>query len=276
MRDMRVGAMYYYRTNRDQLGVRNRAVPSTAYTPFTATIPNGPNGPTTMTVYNLNPAFNGLQNNILDNDPYLDTKYTGVEFTANKRFSRNWQMVAGLTIGKNTGGLNSGGTNPGQTDQATLGGFSGGDLNDPNNTRFSNGIIGNDSEIALRVSGSYRLPGSVDLAGSLISNSGYPYVSTYSLSRAAAAPAVALTRASQTVFLSQRGDERYDAVTMVDLRLSRPIKFGTRQFVPQLDIFNIGNASTVVRYNPGVGATYLAPGEILAPRIIRVGFSVDF
>jgi len=276
MRDMRVGAMYYYRTNRDQLGVRNLAVPTSAYTPFNATIPGGPNGATTLTVYNLNPAFNGLQNNILDNDPYLDTKYTGIEFTANKRFSRNWQMVAGLTIGKNTGGLNSGGTNPGQTDSATLAGFSGGDLNDPNNTRFSNGIIGNDSEVAFRLSGSYRLPWSIDLAGSLISNSGYPYVSTYSLSRAAAAPTVNLTRASQTVFLSERGEERYPSVTMVDLRISRPIKFGTRQFNPQLDIFNIGNAATVVRYNPSVGSTYLAPGEILAPRIIRVGFSIDF
>src|SRR6185436_18590188 len=210
MRDMRVGAMYYYRTNRDQLGVRNLAVPSSAYTPFTATIPGGPNGATTMTVYNLNSAFNGLQNNILDNDPYLDTKYTGIEFTANKRFS-----------------------------------------------------------------GSYRLPWSVDLAGSLISNSGYPYVSTYSLSRAAAAPTVNLTRASQTVFLSQRGEERYPSVTMVDLRISRPIKFGSRQFNPQLDIFNIGNAATVVRYNPSLGSTYLAQGEILAPRIIRVGFSID-
>jgi hypothetical protein len=276
MRDMRVGAMYYYRTNRDQLAVRNRAVPTSAYTPFTTTIPGGPNGATTMTVYNLNPAFNGRQDNILDNDPYLDTKYTGVEFTANKRLSRNWQMVAGLTIGKNTGGLNSGGTNPGQSDAATIAGFAGGDLNDPNNTRFSNGIIGNDSEVAFRLSGSYRLPKSIELAGTLISNSGYPYVSTYSVTRASVAPAVNLTRASQTVFLSQRGEERYDAVTMVDLRISRPIKFGTRTYNPQLDIFNVGNAATVVRYNPAVGGTYLLPGEILAPRIIRVGFSVDF
>jgi carboxypeptidase family protein/TonB-dependent receptor-like protein len=276
MRDMRVGAMYYHRTNKDQLGVRNRAVPTTAYIPFTTTIPNGPNGATSATVYNLNPAFNGLQNNILDNDPYLDTKYQGVEFTANKRFSRNWQMVAGLTFGKNTGGLNAGGTSSGQTDVATVGGFAGGDLNDPNNTRYSNGIIGNDSEVAFRLSGSYQLPGQVSLAGTLISNSGYPYVSTYSVTRASVAPAVNLTRASQTVFLSERGEERYDAVTMVDLRISRPIKFGTRQINPQLEIFNIGNASTIVRYNPAVGSTYLAPGEILAPRIIRVGFSIDF
>src|SRR3954469_17498450 len=129
MKDMRVGAMFYYRTNRDQIGLRNIAVPTSAYTAFTVTVPNGPGGtlanpkPTTATVYNLQPAFNGLQNNVIDNQPYLDTVYKGVEFTANKRFSNRWQMVAGLTIGKNTGGLNS------ATGQS-LG--SGNDLNDPN------------------------------------------------------------------------------------------------------------------------------------------------
>ena len=72
------------------------------------------------------------------------------------------------------------------------------------------------------------------------------------------------------------GDERFDAVTMVDLRLSRAFHLGARRIVPQFDIFNIGNAATVVALNTGVGATYLAPAEIVAPRIIRVGFSIDF
>ncbi|MEZ5418816.1 MAG: TonB-dependent receptor [Vicinamibacterales bacterium] len=39
---IRVGAMFFYRTNRKQLGVRNEAVPSSAYTPFQITIPTGP------------------------------------------------------------------------------------------------------------------------------------------------------------------------------------------------------------------------------------------
>ena len=55
-----------------------------------------------------------------------------------------------------------------------------------------------------------------------------------------------LTRASQTVPLSQRGDERLPNVTLVDLRISRPFKFGSRSITPQLDIFNITNAATVV------------------------------
>jgi len=268
----RFGAMFYYRTNRKQFGQRNTAVPTSAYTPFTFTVPNGPGGtvanpkPTTVTVYNLAPALASAQNNIRDNDAFLDTNYKGVEFTVNKRFSRKWQMVAGLTLGKNEGGP----TAPGSFTNST-------DLNDPNVTLYSKGIIGNDSEVALRVSGSYELPKGINLAGSLISNSGYPYVSTFSVTRALAATAgVALTRASQSVFLSQRGDERFDAVTMVDLRVSRPFRFAGRKFTPQVDFFNIGNANTIVNSTVAVGAQYLAPAEILAPRIVRVGFSFDF
>jgi hypothetical protein len=41
-------------------------------------------------------------------------------------------------------------------------------------------------------------------------------------------------------------------------------------------IFNLANASTVVSLNNSVGGTYLEPREIISPRIIRVGFSIDF
>jgi hypothetical protein len=263
---VRIGAMYYYRTNRDQIGQRNVAVPSSAYTPFTVTVPNGPGGtlqnpkPTTVTVFNLAPSLVSANNTVRDNEPYLDTEYNGLEFTATKRFTQRWQMQAGFTVGKNTGGTTNGS-----------------DLNDPNVTLYPTGIIGNDSELAFRLSGSYRLPWDVSLAGALVSNNGYPYVSNYSVSRAqAAAAGVSLTRASQTVVLSERGDERYPNVTMADLRLSRTFRFGTRRITPQADFFNLTNADATVSHNTTVGTTYLLPQEILAPRIIRLGFSIDF
>jgi hypothetical protein len=260
MRDMRVGVMFYYRTNRDQLGVRNTAVPSDSYTQHTINIPANPTGTTAVTLYNLRPDLASATNNIRDNQSYLDTDYRGVEFTAAKRFTNRWQMVAGLTLGRNKGGLNQGT-----------------DLNDPNNTIFPRGIIGNDSEVALRLSGSYRMWGDINVAGSLIANNGYPRVTTYQVTRAfAATQGVTLTRASQTVPLSVRGDERYDDVKMVDVRFSRPFRFGGRRFAPQLDLFNITNASTIVNRTNAIGNAYLTPVEILAPRIIRVGFSMDF
>jgi hypothetical protein len=92
---------------------------------------------------------------------------------------------------------------------------------------------------------------------------------------AMASQGITLTRSTQTITLSQRGDERYPSVTMADVRISRSFRFEDR-FVPQLDIFNIGNASSVVSYNTAVGSTYMEPREILSPRIIRVGFSLNF
>jgi hypothetical protein len=269
---VRVGAMFYYRTNRNQIGQVNTLQPSSAYTEHTITIPNGPGGtvqnpqPATGVVYNISAAANAQGLNLRDNVDYLNTTYKGVEFTATKRFSQRWQMQAGFTVGKNEGGVNAVG---GQSNTN--------DLNDPNNTRFPNGIIGNDSETALRVSGSYELPGRVNLAGSMIANNGYPYISTYNLTRAVAATqGIALTRASQTILLSERGDERYGNVTMFDVRLSRSFRFGSRSFQPQIDFFNIGNADTTVAHAVAVGPNYLLPNEILAPRIIRVGFSLNF
>jgi hypothetical protein len=264
---VRVGAMFYYRSNRDQLGNRNTAVPTTAYTPFTVTVPNGPGGtvanpkPTTVTVYNLAPALVSANATVRDNQSYLDTDYKGVEFTATKRFSARWQMQAGLTFGRNRGGTTNGG-----------------DLNDPNVTLYPEGIIGNDSERAFRISGSYRLPGDITLAGSMLSNNGYPFQTTYAVSRAVATAAgVSLTRSSQSVVLSERGEERLPNVTMFDIRLSRPFRFGAgRSFQPQIDIFNVANADTVTSQTNAVGSAYLRPGAILSPRIIKVGFSLNF
>ena len=267
--DMRVGVMYYHRTNRNQVGEVNTAVPSSFYTPITVNIPNGPNGPTTATVYNLSsPSYISLSNLVFDNESYLDTNYNGVEITASKRMSHRWQMLAGLTIGQNKGGTNASGTSTGQTVSAAA------DLNDPNNTVFPTGVVGYDSKVAFRLSGSYILPYDITMAGGLISNGGFPYASTYAVTRALVP---SLVRSSQTVFLSDRGAERYPAVSMLDMRFSRAFHFaGSRQIVPQVDLFNIFNASTITGLNPAVGSTYLVPNGIVSPRIVRIGFSVDF
>ena len=259
--DMRVSVTYYYRANRDQLGVRNTALPPGAYTEATITVPNGPGGtvasPKPMTTVVFNPSSTAATN-VRDNEREFDTEYQGVEFTASKRFSNRWQMVAGLTIGRNEGGL-------------------GGDLNDPNQTIYRRGIIGNDSKFGFRLSGSYQAWKDITIAGSLVSNQGYPYVSTYNLTRAGAATqGITLTRASQNITLSQRGDERLPTVTLADIRISRAFQIGSRKIVPTLDIFNIANVSTVVSLNNSVGGTYLEPREIISPRIIRVGFAIDF
>jgi carboxypeptidase family protein/TonB-dependent receptor-like protein len=271
MKDMRVGAMYYHRTNRDQIGTRNLAVPTSAYSPVTVNVPNGPNGPTTAVVYNLSPAFFGgaFQNNVVDNQPYLDTTYDGVELTASKRFSHHWQMVTGLTIGKNKGGLNFSPSSGAASGQSATN-----DLNDPNNTLFSNGIVGNDSKVAFRLSGSYQAPGAITIAGSLISNNGFPVVSTFTVPKALSG---SVTRATQSVLLSARGDERLPNVTLVDIRVSRAFAFGQgRRIMPTFDLYNVGNSAAIVSLTSAVGPTYRNATAIVSPRIARIGLSINF
>ncbi len=272
MKDMRVGVMYYHRTNRNQIGIRNDVVPSSFYTPITVNIPNGPGGtvasprPTTATVYNLSSAsYLSLSNLVIDNQPYLDTKYDGVEFTANKRMSNHWYAVAGFTYGQNKGGLNA---SSGQSTATTA------ELNDPNNVSFTNGIVGNDSAWALRVSGGYQFPLAINLSAALVANQGYPYVTTFAVTRALVPT---LVRTTQTVFLTDRGDERLPNVTQLDLSLSRPFHFGGgRRFEPRIDIFNVTNSNTATSITSSIGGSYLAPTAIISPRIARIGFSINF
>ena len=253
MRDVRVGLMYYHRTNRNNVGSFNVAVPSSAYVPVEVTNPLGG----TATVYNLNASYVGKQDNVRMATPLLDTDYDGVELTAAKRFSSRWQMLFGLTVGRNEGGIDFG------------------DLNDPNNLDFQKGIAGNDATYQLKLSGTYVVPrAEIIVSGSLLNNTGYPRQFTYQVTRSVLPT---LTRSAQTIRLNRRGDERLPRVRMVDLRVSRSFKLaGDRRFEPQVDLFNIFNADTIVNMVNAVGPRLGYPGEILAPRIARVGFVLKF
>jgi len=261
-REFRVGVMYYHRTNRARVGFRNVAVPSSAYTPVTMSVPGPPLGPGgTITFYNLDKNYFGQQflNNAYDNQPLKDSTYDGVDVTFVKRMSNRWQVQGAFTFGNSTGGV--------MADTV--------DLNDPNYALiFPTGFVGDQGKWAFKVSGSYEAPWRLNFSGNVMYNNGYPYQSTYTITRTAYP---ALTRASQTVTLSKRGDERYPNVFLADLRISRRINLGAaRSVTPQIEIFNLSNAGTITRVTTQVGSSYLRPSEILAPRVVRFGVTARF
>jgi carboxypeptidase family protein len=252
-RDLRLGVMYYHRTNRDNVGTANVAVPQEAYTP--ATIANPLGG--ALTFYNLDSAYVGRQDNVRDNFALLDTDYDGIELTAAKRFSQRWQMIFGFTAGKNVGGQSQG------------------EFNDPNNLINQQGRVGNDSTYSTKLSGTYIVPRlDVAVSGSLLRNTGYPRQISYQITRAIYP---GLTRSSQTVRLTKNGDDRLPPVMMGDVRFSRPFRLPSgRSFEPQLEIFNITNNDVIVGMINQIGARLGYPSEILAPRIVRFGFALKF
>jgi hypothetical protein len=253
---VRVGAMYYHRTNRSDVAGRNAIVPSNAYTPHTIEVPAPPAGPGgTATLYNLDPAFFGLQENVLDNDALLDTTYDGLEITASKRLSNRWQMLAGLTIGRNEGGSNRG------------------DLNDPNILNNLQGTVGNDSQYSFKLAGGYDAPWDINISGRFIWDDGFPFDPAYIVNRSTFP---GLTRASQRIWLTRRGDERLDDITLMDLRISKVIRIGNAmRLTPQFEVFNLANVSTVVSQTEFVGPRYQFPTQIMGPRLVRLGVVFD-
>ena len=51
---------------------------------------------------------------------------------------------------------------------------------------------------------------------------------------------------------------------------------GNRRIEPTFDIFNLGNASTIVGTTLGVGSTYQVPNSIVSPRIMKISVNIGF
>lgn len=242
---------YTRREKRNQLGVRNMAVPTSTYTALNVVEANSQQS---VTVYNQALALRGRVDNLWDNDPEMNSTYSGGDITLNKRLSNGWMMTGGLSMGKNVGYVGVE------------------DLNNPNSKPFSRGIQGDDVPVSFRMSGLYELPYGLSLSGSYQYQSGFPELTTVSVAN----NTVALTQGAQTVIVKERGDVRYPSLHQVDFSLRKAFRMGSRVFQPRLDIYNASNNATIRTWVTQLGNTYHRPSAIQRGALIKAGFHYDF
>jgi len=73
------------------------------------------------------------------------------------------------------------------------------------------------------------------------------------------------------------GDIRLPNVNIVNLRMSRPTHLGERfTLEPIADLFNIGNANTVISEVPTGGSSFEKPSNQLNPFIARFALRFSF
>jgi hypothetical protein len=249
--NLSLGATYYRRNNRLRFSGINRAVPPSAYTPTTVTAADG----STITVYNQDRATLGAADRLITNIPELDDTFNGVEFTAVRRMTGRWQLVAGLTIGKDEGvydrGLND-------------------DFYNPNlNVNRADSIISMDSTYVGKFIGTYVLPAQVTVSTNLRYFTGQPVMKQYTVR--------GLNQGTVSLLAEPRGATRLDDVTLWDLRGSKVFRFsGRRQIEVMLDAFNLLNQSAKTVINTNAGPTFGNPIAILPPRVLRLGARVNF
>ena len=242
---------YTYRRKFNQVGVRNVAVPIETYIPLTVTeVVSGQ----TVTVYNQAPALRGRIDNVWDSDPSQDTVYQGADITFNKRMSDGWSLMGGASFGR------------------TKGDPVGGDLNNPNNSQYRDGIVGNDVPWSYRLSGVYELPMGIFASGTASYYAGFAENTTVQVN----SRTVALTQNNQTVWLEARGDTRLPNVFQLDAAFRKTIRFGAYTLEPRVDAYNLTNNAAVLGQVFQLGPSFGRASNIMNGRLVKIGANFTF
>jgi hypothetical protein len=189
------------------------------------------------------------QLNTLVGDPNATETFRTAEFTATKRLSNGWQVLASYSATKsNIPVAAESNINPNV------------EINTANNTW----------EWLFRASSAYVLPYNVMVSGNFEHRSGDVQTRTVSLTGGGTIPSITLN-AEPIGFL------RLPNLNTFDLRFSKRFDVGQgRRLEGQINIFNVTNANTVTARTVLSGANYLRPTAILPPRIVDFNVAYTF
>jgi len=270
-KDLHVGVTYFYRTNKDQVGQRNMAILPTDYTPITTLNGQPITNPLTnqpLTLFSANQALVGQSDLLVTNIPALDDNaYHGVEFTAVKRFSSRWQVLAGFTIQREKGTW------------ANPNGITADSFNDPNlDINRKNSYLDFDSTYIFKLGGTYDLPWHFTTSANFQHYTGYPIQPNLVFSDTRPLAQRELKQGSETVALQAAGTSRLPSVNLLSFRISRPFSVWESRLTvePLVDLLNIGNSHTVVSEVTSFGSAYLKPSDLLHPFVAKFGLRVKF
>ncbi len=271
--DLAVTAQYVQRESKGQYGWID---PRSIYAPTPQRDPGPDNRAGTaddgeiFTLYNLtNP---GAEQRLFTNPSGAWRRYRAFQFIVQKRFSHNWQLLAGYTRSKaegtvnNNQGDNYGGITP-ANGPATANPFF-----NPNLAINASGRNTLDFPHEAVVRGSYRIP----FLGGFNVGAVYRYISGQALSRTAV---FRLSQGNTTVRVEPRGSLETDATSQVDARLDKTIPLGKdkgRQLSLYLDVFNLNNQGIATGYTEASGATYGQPTAWSTPRTYLVSARLLF
>jgi hypothetical protein len=278
---VRLSVNFTYRKKSDLIALVNVGVPAdSGYTQVPAIDP-GPDGVAgtsddrRITVFNQRPEFLGKDRFLETNPRGFDGDYKGVEFVAQKRFSRGWQFLASYAVGKSTlertavtigefGGEEEGAGGVGF-------GFGPGAYQSPNSGINQNGESDfYDRTHSVKLVGSYQIPKiDVNVAGVFKSETGVPYGRIVTLTNDASG--TPFNQGSITIFADPRGTFRYPTIRYVDFRASKFFNYRKHRFEFIVDVFNITNQNVVTGLNVNTGGVFQDPINVLGPRVVRFG-----
>ena len=227
--------------------------------------------------YDLNPAALGLiqtERTSADNFGERTNHWNGIDFTVNAR------MDNGLTL--------QGGVSTGRQSENDC------DLNENLNSPSGSTVTGTQSSTLdcarqepfltqLKMIGSYTIPWGIQLAGVLQSLPGLPYNAsvTYTADETTLGRPFTSTT-TRSVNVIDRTTAYTDRLLQFDLRFTKLLAFGSARIKAIVDIYNVFNDNTVLKFgnaygaSTGGGGSWLKPELLIPGRMLKFGGQLDF
>jgi len=253
-RDIQVSVNGIMRRDRDLASTID--IGDTSYTPVDVLDP-GPDGmagtgdDATITVYNQDADTIGNNRLQITNPPNAKRDYKGLELTASKRFTDNWQAVGSLVVSEM------------KVTQSTVALGVLGVFDSPNGLINAEGLDEAWQTMQLKLQGTYRFNFGLNVSGLYRYRTGNPYTRELVVT--------GLNQGSINVRAEPRGSSKTDNVSTIDLRLEQSFDISAGRIGLMLDTFNLFNSAPSVDQGIITGANYGETLSVLAPRLVRLG-----
>jgi hypothetical protein len=256
-----VSAGYFHRVYRNLVWTNNLLTTLDSYT--RVDIPDPYNVGKMVPVYNLKPEFLGLVRNLDQNSTENHSVYNGYEFGVSARFAKGGTLLGGVASGLTWN----------QTCQVA----------DPNKLRFCDerayDIPWNTQ---MKISAAYPLPGGLSASMVFQSLPGAPRVLTYIVTKGQvpnltlSSVTIGPTTANPSNGLNTPGTLYYPRQNQLDLKFAKVFRYSSLKIEPQLGIFNVVNAATILNQNNTFGPSLGSVQQILDGRLVRLGVQINF
>ncbi len=266
MQNLGIRALYVYKKVTDRYGTRNVARPRSAYNiPLTRRDPgpddilNTSDDGGTVTIYDYDPKFAGAAF-VVNEQQNTDRPdwYQTIEFTVTKRTSSKWGAMASFWAIRNHVWPNN-----------AL-------FDDDPNLDFN--ALDETWKWAGNFSGTYMAPLGIQLGAFLQSKVGILEQRTTVFRAVDPDGGPRLNQQSQvTLKVEAKGDQKTDAINVLNLRASKYFVFSTGHRVQfDFDLFNLFNSSAPITATWQSGRTFGYATAVVPARIARIGFRYTF
>jgi hypothetical protein len=258
--DFSVGAMFIYKTEGNPVGFEGRKA---TYEEVQAVSPD--NGQT-YTVFNRT-SPSGVEETWQTNPEGYGQKYKGLILSFDKKYSKNWMLMASITWSHSTGLT----MDAHSTWQDQIAEYTSGFGVDPNELVNAEGDLQHDKRWVVKFSGGFNLPGDIFLGAYFTYQTGRPrptFVRIYDLDQG-----------RTTILAEPRGDARYPSFYTLQLRLQKQFMLSkSLKLKVMLDVFNATNDDNfrTWRENDRWMDDFNAEWGLPDPRSVQLGFKLEF